>query len=96
MTADMETANFWTVNHGAYASGAQLWQKVRREILPTKAVDRNIHLHATLGGTAKCTGDFVAYFVVGKNIAFEINFQLGRFDGGEQCRKILVARIKQR
>ena len=96
MPADMEAPDFGAVNHGANAGFRELGEKVRTEILPAKAVDRDIDLDATPGRTAKRRGDLMTDFVIGKNVAFEINFQRRRFDRGQQGGEVLAARIEQR
>ena len=78
-----------------HACHGQPGKKVDFEIACPEAVDRDIDLNPAIGCPAQRTGHLLANFIVGEDVAFEVDLDFGGVDGGKQRREVFVARVEQ-
>ena len=86
---------FAPVGHDIGPGGEQARHEILFEIARAKAVDQDMHPDAARGGMAQGAGYGMADFVVGVNVAFEIDLRRGCLDVGKQAWKVFASRIEQ-
>ena len=95
MAAQPEAGYFRPVGHGEDPGGHKARHEILREIARPEAVDQNPDPDAACGRKAQGGGHFVADCVVGVDVGFEVDLELGRRDFGKQGREVFASRIEQ-
>ena len=95
MALEVEAADFRAVEQRADTGRGQHGQEVVGEIPGAETVHGDVDLYAAFGRFAQGAGDLMADFIVGEDVAFEVDLDLCPGNRGQQGREVVSTRIEQ-